>query len=653
VLVYLALRGENSGALPLVPREKIDDVRDRTNIVDVIKRYVELKRAGTGSWKGLCPFHTEKTPSFHVHEARQFFHCFGCGEKGDVFAFLGKIEQRSFSEVLRDLAEQAGVELPERAPLSPAERRARVEAESERDRLLRVSDQAATFFEQALISPAGEAARAYLAKRQIGPETQRRFRVGYAPAGWKALQEALARKGIGELDTERLGLVGVNERGRYDFFRDRVMLPVFDRQKRVIGFGSRLLDPDAKDRKYVNSPDSPLFHKKECLYGLHAALDAIRKSGTAVVVEGNFDVMALHEAGIQEAVAPMGTALTSEQVALLGKLARRVVVVFDGDQAGKRAAEKAVPLFVDADLDGRVARLPAGQDPDDFVREHGAPAFRKLIEAGRPMLDQFIQDAAQETSVPGRIAALEAVAAMLVRVKDPTTQELYAKQTEVVLGLNRAQVSRALRDAREQAAAARARAQAVRAGGMGAPEGVHDSFAASGSGARAAPGAGPGVVPREHPLAPERTLPRDELELLALLATYPDLASAPEAERAGELLVDPGARNLFRTARAELLERGRLDVPAWLEAGPPDVRRSVMAALMDEGVSRAENPSAKLRALGARLELQRVEAEISMTLRMLGEARSRGDVSATQAMIVRGIELDKTKQGLKAALQRP
>jgi len=374
--------------------------------------------------------------------------------------------------------------------------------------------------------------------------------------------------------------------------------------------------------------------------------------------------MALHEAGIQEAVAPMGTALTAEQVGLLGKLARRVVVVFDGDTAGKRAAEKAVPLFVDADLDGRVARLPTGQDPDDFVREQGAPAFRKLVEAGRPMLDQFIQDAAQETSVPGRIAALEAVAAMLVRVKDPTTQELYGKQTEVVLGLSRAQVSRALRDAREQAAAARARSQAARAGAMGLPEGVskggqegaHQGIQTPGGGGRPtsatpAPEGSPGPRPASSVL--ERSLPRDELELLALLATYPDVASSEDATRAGDLLVDPAARNLFRTARAELVERGRLDVPAWLEAGPPDVRRSVMAALMDEGVSRAENPSTKLRALGARLELQRVEAEISMTLRMLGEARSRGDASATQAMIVRGIELDKTKQGLKAALQRP
>ena len=628
-------RGENPRALPLVPREKIDDVRDRTNIVDVIKRYVELKRAGTGSWKGLCPFHTEKTPSFHVHETRQFFHCFGCGEKGDVFGFLAKVEQRTFTEVLRDLAQQAGVELPEREAMSLGERRARVEAESERDRLLRVMDHVAGFYEQSLAGPAGGAARAYIQKRGIAADTQKRFRLGYAPEGWRALQDFLAHDGVAAADAERLGLVGVNERGRYDFFRDRVMLPVFDRQKRVIGFGSRLLDPEAKDRKYVNSPDSPLFHKKECLYGLHVGLPAIRKTGTAIVVEGNFDVLALHEAGVEEAVAPMGTALTTEQIGLLSRVARRVVVIFDGDVAGKRAAEKAVPLFVDADLDGRVARLPVGQDPDDFVRQNGAVAFRQLVEAGRPMLDQFIQDAAQETTVPGRIAAMEAVTALLVRVKDPTAQELYARQLSVVLGLTPQQVGRAMREARERAQAMRQRAAAARSYDAGP----------------GAPGAAPS--PPAAPTTPERPLPRDEMELLALLATYPELAGTAEAARAGDLLVDPAARELYRSARSALADGGRLDVPAWLEGGPPDVRRSLSAALMDGGVSRAENPSMKLRALTARLELQRVEAEISMTMRLLEQARSRGDSSATQAMIVRGIELDKTKQGLKAALQRP
>jgi len=627
--------GENPGALPLVPREKIDDVRDRTNIVDVVKRYVELKRAGTGSWKGLCPFHTEKTPSFHVHETRQFFHCFGCGEKGDVFGFLQKIEQRSFTEVLRDLAQQAAVELPERE-MSPGERRARQEAESERDRLLRVMELATAFFESCFAAPPGEAARAYVDKRGIGPETRQRFRVGYAPSAWKALQEHLAGKGVASSDAERLGLVGVNERGRYDFFRDRVMLPVFDRQKRVIGFGSRLLDPEAKDRKYVNSPDSPLFHKKECLYGLHVALDAIRKTGTAIVVEGNFDVLALHEAGIEEAVAPMGTALTMEQVGMLARVARRAVVIFDGDAAGKRAAEKAVPLFVDADLDGRVARLPGGQDPDDFVRRHGPAVFRQLTEAGRPMLDQFIQDAAQETTVPGRIATLESVAALLVRVKDRTTQELYAQRLTAVLGLTPQQVSRALREAREQAQAQRERTAASR-------------------GQDPASEATPAAVPPAPPVAVvhERTLPRDEMELLALLVTYPEVVNTDEAARAGDLLVDPAARELYRTAREALANTGRLDVPAWLEAGPPDVRRSLSAALMDGGLSQADNPSAKLRALTARLELQRVEAEISMTLRLLEQARSRGDMDAMNAAMRRHQALGTAKQGLKTALQRP
>jgi DNA primase len=645
-------RGDNQRALPLVPREQIDDVRDRTNIVETIKRYVELKRAGTGSWKGLCPFHAEKTPSFHVHEVRQFFHCFGCGEKGDVFDFLAKTEQRTFSEVLKDLAESAGVTLPERQPLTAAERQARQDAESERDRFLRIMELAAGFFEQNFATDAGTAARGYVAGRGISAAIQSRFRVGYAPARWNSLQEFLTIKGVSPSDAERLGLTGANERGRYDFFRDRVMLPVFDRQKRVIGFGSRLLDPEAKDRKYVNSPDSPLFHKKECLYGLHAALDAIRKVGTAIVVEGNFDVLALHEAGLEEAVAPMGTALTMEQITLLSRVARHVVVVFDGDDAGRRAAQKSVPLFVEADVDGRVARLPAGQDPDDFVRQHGAPAFRKLLEAARPMLDQFIQDAAQETSVPGRVATLESVAALLVKVRSATTRELYGRQLAAVLGLTSQQVTRALREAADHLAReSERRRDGARNDGSGAgsaakmlPGAATDSGATVGATSPARP---------SPPTLPERHLARDELELLVLFISYPELLTVDGAARAGEMLVDPAARQLFRLLQEATTAQRHLDVPGWLESAPAETRRSLAAALMDEGMAKAENPPTKLRALTARLELRRVEAEISMTRQLLNQARGRGDDSEAIAIMKRGIELDQTKQGLKAALQRP
>jgi len=300
---------------------------------------VELKRAGTGSWMGLCPFHAEKSPSFHVNEQRQYFYCFGCGAKGDVFSFLQQVEQQSFVEVLRSLAQQAGVELPEER-LSPAERKAMADAETERSRMLRVMDLAVVFFERQLTTSEGANARAYLESRGLSAETATKFRVGFAPSRFDSLIQYLNDEHIPMAVAERLGLVGRNDRGNYDFFRDRVMLPVLDRQKRPVGFSSRLMDPEAKERKYVNSPDTPLFHKKEQLYGLHAALDGIRKTETAVLVEGNFDVMSLYDVGITNAVAPMGTALTSEQIQLLGKIARKVVVIFDGDAAGERAARR-------------------------------------------------------------------------------------------------------------------------------------------------------------------------------------------------------------------------------------------------------------------------------------------------------------------------
>jgi len=613
--------------VPLVPREKIDDVRERTNIVDIVKRHVELKRAGTGSWKGLCPFHSEKTPSFHVHEPRQFFHCFGCGEKGDVISFLVKIEQRPFMDVLTDLAGPAGVDLEVR-PLTPAERRARQEQESERDRMLRAMELAAAFFEEQYASPAGVAARAYVEGRGIGPEVRQRFRVGYAPARWDALSSHLSAHKIPHAVMEQLGLVGVNERGMYDFFRDRVMLPVLDRQRRVVGFGGRLLDPEAKDRKYVNSPESPLFHKKEQLYGLHAAMDAIRKSGRAVVVEGNFDVLALHQAGIEEAVAPMGTALTVEQISGLGKLARSITVVFDGDTAGQRAAQKAVPLFVEADVDGRVARLPTGVDPDDFVRDKaggGADAFRRLVEGARPMLDQFIQDSAKGSTIPDRMSAVAEIAGMLVRVKDQTKRELYAGQAAAVLGLTPQQMIRALREAAAQAH-------------RPIPPVSQVTAAAAAPLARSAP--------------PVR-FPKEEEEAVLLLTRYPELLRAPEAIRVGELLVHPTLRQLHRLAVEQVAAQGRLDTAAWLDAMPVEVSAYMSAALMGDGIPDIAEPSKYLRALTTRLELLRVEAEIAMNDRLQREARARGDDETARALIARATELQKTKEGLKQALQRP
>jgi DNA primase len=601
----------------LLPREKIDDVRERTKIVEVVRRYVELKRAGTGSWKGLCPFHAEKTPSFHVHEQRQFFHCFGCGEKGDVFHFLQMIEGRSFMDVLRDLAGQAGVDLPE-VKQTPAERKAALEAESERERMLRAMEEATRFYEAQLQSAAGATARAYLDQRGISKATAERFRLGYAPAAWDSLGKHLAEARIPVTVAERLGLIGSNDRGHYDFFRDRVMLPVLDRQKRPLGFSSRLLDPDAKERKYVNSPDSPLFHKKENLYGLHVALDAIRKSGVAVVVEGNFDVLSLHEAGIDEVVAPMGTALTVEQITLLGRMSRRIVVIFDGDSAGQRAAEKAVPVaveaglfFAEADADGRVAEMPAGVDPDEFVRERGPEAFRALVEQARPMLDHLIQRAADDATIPGKAATAKRVAEVLGKVRNPLVRDLYVRDLAAKLSVPVQQVARMVRES-----AARPVPEAKSAG-------------------EAAEVARPVLRP-------------DELDALVLLVTRPEVATSCYARQVQDLLRDSGLQQIYAAAMETLSAGGRPDVPGWLDSGPADIRELVSAAVMDGRWDKVEMPEEAMRVLAARLERARVDEELALARRQHREALARGNEAEARAISMREMELIRTKLGLSS-----
>ncbi len=571
---------------------------------------------------GLCPFHAEKSPSFHVNEQRQYFYCFGCGAKGDVFSFLQQIEHQSFMEVLRDLAQQAGVELPEDR-LSVAERKALAEAETERSRMLRVMELAVAFFEQQLASTEGETARAYLQSRGLSAETAARFRVGYAPSRWNALSEHLQQNQIPGVVAERLGLVGRNDRGAYDFFRDRVMLPVLDRQKRPVGFSSRLMDPDAKERKYVNSPDTPLFHKKEQLYGLHAAMEGIRRTETAVLVEGNFDVMSLHDAGLTHAVAPMGTALTAEQVMTLGRLARKVVVIFDGDAAGERAVRRALPLFLDADIDGRVARMPAGVDPDDFVRQRGKEAFVRLIETARPMVEQFIDTVSFEAdaSVPGRVAALEQAAAVLAQVKNQTARELYAGRLAATLGMDSSQVGRAVRAAFNN----------LRRKQEGRAE----------SGSAASP------VGMAKPVVQPRALSGLELEILAVLVNRPDLAGSPQAGRAAQLLKDADLRAYALSALETLSQQGRLDVPAWLDAGASEVRDAVAKAVTEgAGYRNMERADHALNEMLVKLELVHLDEQVAMVARSLNEALARGDDLEVQAMTLKQFELIRHKQSL-------
>ncbi len=418
--------------MAFIPEETLREIRERTNLVELIGEQVPLRKAGQ-SWKGLCPFHGEKTPSFTVNEARGVFHCFGCGAGGTAFDFLMRREGMTFPEAARALARRAGVPLPT-DDLSPEARR----AEAERQALLAVNAAAAAFFRARLAGPEGRAAREYLSSRGLAPETVEAFGLGYAPAGWDHLLEHLGTQGHRPEVAARAGLEVAREKGSgfYDRFRDRLMIPIADAQGRVVAFGGRAMAKD-QEPKYLNSAESPVYHKGDVLYGLPQAREAIRRADQAVVVEGYFDCIALHQAGVRETVATCGTALTPRHVETLARYSRHVVTLFDGDAAGMRAAERSLDLFRAAEVSARVAALPGGEDPDTFVRKEGEAGLRARLKHARPLREALIDACVRQENigtVEGKVRVLRAACHIIAPIKDRYERDSYAKYLTDKLG---------------------------------------------------------------------------------------------------------------------------------------------------------------------------------------------------------------------------
>ena len=368
----------------MFPPQFLDEIRARVPLESAIGKRVRLVRRGRES-VGLCPFHKEKTPSFTVNEDKGFFHCFGCGAHGDVIGFVMRDEGLSFPEAVERLASDAGLALPARDPRAEAREKARLS-------LYEVVEAAAAWFEAELKGPRGASARRYLDTRGVDEETRAHFRLGYAPDGRTALRTKLEQGGVTEAMMLDAGLVIAPDDGRapYDRFRGRVIFPIGDRRGRVVAFGGRALGDGQP--KYLNSPETPLFSKGTLLYAQHFAAPAARKAGRAIAVEGYMDVIALHQAGIEEAVAPLGTALTEQQLEALWRLAEEPVLCFDGDEAGARAAgravERALPRL-SAKRSLRFASLPSGQDPDTMVRDRGRQAMAEIVDAAIPLSQQL------------------------------------------------------------------------------------------------------------------------------------------------------------------------------------------------------------------------------------------------------------------------
>lgn len=427
-----------------IPPEKIDEVRDRTDIEQVVGRSVRLTRRGQ-RLVGLCPFHSEKTPSFQVSPGKGLYHCFGCQVGGDVFDFVMRLEGIQFPEAVRLLAEQAGVQLPEREE-TPKEK----EARSHRERLLAVNELAAKYFERVL-ERTPDALRYLTEERGLSKSTIQQFRVGWAPPGWSNLTELFQKKDIRAEDALELGLLGKRARDGqvYDRLRGRVVFPIELPNGDVVGFGARRADwVDPEGPKYLNSPESPIYEKSSILYGLRLARDEIRRNRRTLLVEGYLDVIALSQAGLPEAVAACGTALTRRHAQAMKRLAPEVVTCYDGDEAGREATRKAAELLLSEGLSVRVVDLPAGEDPDSLVRARGPETLKKLVDEAPSAVDFFLGRARAAYAgggIAGTTKAMEAVKPMILAIKDPLERDVAIAASARQLGVRPEVLGRHLR----------------------------------------------------------------------------------------------------------------------------------------------------------------------------------------------------------------
>jgi len=416
----------------LIPERFIDELLARVDIVDVVQPRVPLKRAGR-EWTACCPFHDERTPSFYVSPAKQFYHCFGCGAHGSAVRFLMEYEHLEFPDAVEELAQSVGLTVPhEGGPARPRE---------DHTDLYALLDAAATFYQRAL--PENTAAKAYCRKRGLDAAIIERFRIGWAPGGWDAVKRALGTSDTRTKMLEQAGMLSTGDGGkRYDRFRERLMFPILDRRGRVIAFGGRILEGDGP--KYLNSPETPLFHKGRELFALWQVRQANTKLERLIVVEGYMDVVSLHQAGVTQAVATLGTATTNEHAELLFRAAPDVFFCFDGDRAGRSAAWRALESVLPRMRDGRQAFflfLPEGEDPDTLVRKEGQDGFEARLKQATPLSEYFYAYLSHDVNVAtldGRARLAEHAKPLLAKLPDGAFRDLMFAELEKRTGVQTA-----------------------------------------------------------------------------------------------------------------------------------------------------------------------------------------------------------------------
>jgi DNA primase len=597
----------------MIPDDVITQIRDAVDIVAVIGQYVQLKKAGR-NWKGLCPFHGEKTPSFNVNADRGFFICFGCQKKGDVFTFVMELEGKSFVETAEQLAERYNIAVP-KIEESPELKRAR----GERAAMLELNKIATAFYREMLADPTrGEPGRTYLAKRAVTTETADKFQLGYAPSEWGLLADHLKDKRCDLELAVRIGLIAHRPRanGFYDRNRDRLVCPVIVPGGDVVGFSSRIVGtaPPAADGseppKYINSPESPVYKKSKLLFGLAQAREAMATNKRAVLVEGNFDVITLHQAGFGEVVAPLGTALTPEQVTVLKRLGERVVLLYDGDRAGYKATMHALQLCVEADVEVMVASRPGhgrsggagplsdGVDPDSLVASGGALQLREAVDRAQGGIEFFAHQVWSKArgNMDARARALEDAARLVAKVATPVKRDLIVATLATAMDVELGVVRNAVARASGQAPAGRDHRPSY----PNTPQ---------------IPGVAPQMAPEALP--GPRT---DELEVIALLADHPSLIATSEADKAFWLLTHEGLRAMYSAARA-----GQGQGPTLIDLAPTQLPPPSAAHVLSGKYVEAKDPSSLLAAMARNLDRRKADVGLLDLKKSLAEAHRKGD----------------------------
>jgi DNA primase len=557
-----------------IPEEVIDQILRNSNIVEVVEGYVPLKQTGK-YYRALCPFHSEKTPSFTVNAERQMFYCFGCGEGGDVFRFLMRREGFTFPEAVRHLAQRAGIALPERG-------RSR-----QGDGLLKVFELqrlACEYFRKALKGSEGSQAREVLSRRGIGAELVERFQLGYAGAEWEGLLRELTKRGFTprQIETAGLALPRQGGRGYYDRFRDRLMIPISDSTGKIVGFGGRALGDQPP--KYMNSPETAVYKKGLHLYGLHLASRAIREARVGLVVEGYFDAITLHDAGFLHTVASLGTALTRDQATLLHRYADKAILIFDPDPAGVQAAWRGLELLVAEDMGVAVVVLPKGKDPDTFVREDGIDAFRTRVDSAQDLVDFLLARAEEQTGLQGvddKTVAARQILRLIAQMPEGVRRAKYVQKLAERLRVSEAVILAELRR-------------------VGSPE-----------------------SPLMAGLAPSPVLPPVEKTLIQICLLFPDVRPLVWEGIQSEAFSASPLRSIYVFLRE--YSGGEESLARTLSHHPDAVVRQVAAELLVQGGEEFPDPHRIVHDCLVRLKLQGIQEE-------LRRAREQGDLAQAKVL---------------------